>query len=120
MRPTHAAPVALLLAVLAGCTTDPSPAATTVEVVDFAFVPASLEVDAGTTVTWSNGDGFAHTVTGGTRDRPAGTFDGPLGDPAVHGGQGATFAVTFDEPGTYPYVCDLHPSMTGEVVVRDR
>ena len=31
--------------------------------------------------------------------------------------EGDTFAVTFDEPGTYAYYCDVHASMTGEMTV---
>jgi plastocyanin len=33
-------------------------------------------------------------------------------------GADATFAFTFDEPGTYAYFCRVHQSMTGEIVVR--
>jgi plastocyanin len=31
---------------------------------------------------------------------------------------GSTFERTFDQPGTYEYVCAVHPYMTGKVVVR--
>jgi len=78
------------------------------------FDPATITVPAGTTVTWTNEDGF-HTVTGG---------DGQA-DPASPVGKstlaeaGATARVTFDKPGTYPYFCEPHQSlgMKGEVVV---
>lgn len=142
MRPTHTLTLVLAIAVAtAGCAagsgdtpseTD-TPAATstpagtdadaagghTVEVVDFAFSPATLEITAGSEVTWTNEDSFSHTVTAGTPDEPTGEFDEPLGDPTAHEGKDATFTRTFDEPGTYAYFCDLHPSMTGEIVVSE-
>jgi plastocyanin len=50
-------------------------------------------------------------VTSGDPGDPDGTFDEPLG------AEGDTATVTFDEPGTFVYHCDLHRNMTGEVVV---
>ena len=88
-----------------------------VEIVNFVYTPETIEVTAGTTVTWTNNDSFAHTVTAGTPDAPTDLFDADLGDRTAAGNEGATFGHTFDEPGTYPYFCDLHPSMLGEVVV---
>lgn len=86
-----------------------------------AFKPGDLTVDAGATVTWKQTDAGAHTVTSGTvaqgaagvTEEPDGTFDS--GEIA----KGDTFEFTFDEPGTYPYFCTIHPAtMRGEVVVR--
>jgi len=72
----------------------------------FAFQPGSLEVAAGTTVTWTNDDPTQHTVTAGD-----GSFDsGALAS-------GATFSHTFDASGTFAYACAIHPTMTGTVVV---
>jgi plastocyanin len=77
-----------------------------VEIADFAFAPETVEVQAGTEVTWSNADPTAHTVT--ARD---GAFDsGPL-DPEDH------FATTFETPGTFQYFCQIHPTMRGLVRV---
>jgi plastocyanin len=130
VRP-HLTPLVLasaLTAVLAACapaTVSPrhdgadhavaATAAVTVE--DFAYSPARLEVPAGSTITWTNADGFAHTVTSGAPGAPDGAFDGPLGRPDQHDAAGTTVSATLDEPGTYPYFCDLHPSMTGTIVV---
>ncbi len=85
-----------------------------------AFKPAQLEVPAGTTVTWQQRDRGDHTVTsgtveqaaGGVTQQPDGLFDsGPVAT-------GDTFSHTFDEPGTYPYFCALHPAtMRGEIRV---
>ena len=90
----------------------PSVAATAAVVIDtFAFVPASLEVRVGTTVTWTNGDRIDHTVTSGEPDAPDGLFDGLLPD------KGTTFSWTFDEPGVYAYFCGIHPHMRGQITV---
>ncbi len=74
---------------------------------DIAFVPASITVTAGTTVTWTNEDGFDHTVK---------SEDGTFAE-SDNLGEGETFSVTFDEPGTYAIGCGIHPSMAGTVVV---
>lgn len=78
----------------------------TIRIVQFAFVAASLDVPAGTRITWTNDDPTPHTVTA-----DGGTFDSKQLDP------GATFAVLFDKPGTFTYHCDIHPTMVGTVVV---
>ena len=77
-----------------------------VAIADFAFAPPDLSVPAGTTVTWTNNDPLGHSVVAG--DDSFASDD--LGD-------GATFEFTFDEPGEYPYICGIHPSMTGTVTV---
>ncbi|HEX9093364.1 MAG TPA: cupredoxin family copper-binding protein [Coriobacteriia bacterium] len=80
-------------------------ASAAVEISGFAFAPGSVQVAVGGTVTWTNKDSAAHTVKG----------DGwGSGDLA----QGATFSNTFDKAGTYAYSCGIHPSMTGDVVVK--
>lgn len=81
-----------------------------VTIAGFAFEPPSIEVAAGDTVVWTNEDGVAHTVTAGEPGAAQDTFDESLD-------AGATAEISFDEAGTYPYFCAIHPSMTGEVVV---
>jgi plastocyanin len=81
-------------------------AGSSVDIADRAFGPATLEIAAGTTVTWTNNDGTAHTVTADD-----GSFDSENLDP------GATYSFTFDTPGTYTYHCDYHSSMTATIVV---
>lgn len=96
-------------------TPDTDPAAgggTQVAIDDFAFRPETVTVPAGTTITWSNDDATAHTVTAGDEDEPdPDTFDLAVDE------QGQTVAFTFDEAGTYAYYCELHPFMTGVVEV---
>jgi manganese oxidase len=78
---------------------------------NFVFVEDRVEIPVGTTVTWTNGDATTHTVTSGADDTDDDTFDS--GDI----GPGETFSHTFDDPGEFAYFCDIHPTMTGVVVV---
>lgn len=71
-----------------------------------AFTPTSITVSAGTTITWTNKDAVAHTVTSNT-----GVFSS--GSIATSG----TYSYLFSTAGTYPYHCTIHPSMTGTVTV---
>ncbi|MGH2535542.1 MAG: plastocyanin/azurin family copper-binding protein, partial [Thermomicrobiales bacterium] len=77
-----------------------------VNILDFAFDPGSLEVTVGTTVTWTNNDSAPHTVTA-----EDGRFDSGVIDP------GGTFSFTFDEEGSFPYLCTIHPRMTAAIEV---
>ncbi len=75
---------------------------------DFAFSPANVTVDVGVTVTWTNYDRVAHTVTS---DR-GNELDSELF------GQSEAFHHTFEEPGEFSYYCEPHPNMKGLVTVR--
>jgi plastocyanin len=86
----------------------PAPAGpNAVNVDNFAFAPAELTVPAGTTVTWTNHDEDPHNIVA-----EGGQFRSPTM------GSGATFSYTFATPGTYAYVCGIHPFMHGTVVVK--
>ena len=76
------------------------------------YLPYEPTVAVGTTITWSNDDTAAHTVTSGNVNAgPTGVFDSGL---FMAGG---TFEFTFDEAGTYDYFCMVHPWMTGIIHV---
>lgn len=77
-----------------------------VNIDNFAFVPATLTVRAGSTVTWTNHDEEPHTVA---------ASDGSFHSPGM--GTGGTFSHTFATAGTFDYVCSIHPMMHGTVVV---
>lgn len=78
-----------------------------VQIVDFEFEPPDLRVDAGTEVTFTNEDTSPHTATADDD-----SFDtGKVND----GGDSAS--VKLDEPGSYPYFCEFHPTMRGTVEV---
>ncbi|WP_268541697.1 cupredoxin domain-containing protein, partial [Candidatus Nitrosotenuis cloacae] len=76
------------------------------------FIPSDILVSVGSTVTWTNDDTAAHTVTSGTVESGAtGQFDSSLFM------AGKTFSVTFDTAGQYQYFCMVHPWMVGTVTV---
>ena len=83
----------------------PEPA---VDIVNFVFEPKSLTVKAGTTVTWTNEDAALHSI----KDTSA--LSTPV-SPDL--GQGATFSITYGQPGSYSYICGIHQYMTGAVQV---
>jgi plastocyanin len=98
------------LGLAAGCgdSTTTEPVATTEVSMakSYRFDPQRIEIDAGDTVTWTNDDNFTHTVqVDGQQDHKV--------------DRGDRVSITFDEPGTYEYVCTLHRrDMDGEVIVR--
>ncbi|MDH3340983.1 MAG: AAA family ATPase [Nitrosopumilus sp.] len=76
------------------------------------YVPYALRVNKDETVTWSNDDSAAHTITSGTPDGgPDGHFDSGLIM------TGSTFSHKFEQDGEYPYHCKVHPWMEGKVIV---
>jgi plastocyanin len=84
-----------------------APRGATVEIEAFAFAPATIEARVGQEVRWANHDPADHTVTQEGDGFDSGTL-----------AQGATFKATFDNPGEYRYICELHPGMKGKVVVK--
>ena len=77
------------------------------------FVPETLTVSKGTTITWTNGDSTLHTVTSGSAESGnSGTeFD------SSYLAAGKTFQHQFSTSGTFDYYCTLHPYMKGKVIV---
>ena len=82
------------------------------ETTNECYIPASVTVNVGDTVEWINSDTVVHLVTSGSiSGGPSGEFDSGL--IMVD----ASFAVTFEEPGSYDYFCLVHPWMIGDVQV---
>ncbi len=81
-------------------------AAASVTIQNFAYSPAVVHVLPGGTVTWTNKDATAHTVTDN-----GGSFDS--GNVAVDG----TFKRTFATAGTYTYHCSIHSMMPSATIV---
>jgi len=104
-----AALAAVLVAAGCGGSGVSGPAEKTTEVTmakSYRFDPERIEIRAGQTVTWTNEDNFTHTIQ----------VDG---DEDHEVDRGESVSITFDEPGTYHYVCTLHrKDMEGEVIVK--
>ena len=77
-----------------------------VSIANFAFAPGNVTVAPGATVTWSNDDGATHGLA---------YKDGAKGTDVLLPGQ--KFSRTYDKPGSYDYVCSVHPYMRGTVTV---
>ncbi len=125
MRTAHLKAALFILSALSlvgsGCSKDssnptyapapaPAPAApNTVSMTGMVFSPATITVPVGTTVTWKNNDGIAHTSTSDT-----GVWD--TGNMAA----GASTTTTFNTAGTFPYRCTYHATMgmKGTVIVQ--
>ena len=78
-----------------------------VQIANFRFEPQTVEIPAGSSVTWRNGDEEIHAVV---------AADGSFASPGMD--TDGTFTRAFPTPGTYAYRCALHPQMTGTIVVR--
>ncbi len=113
LRAAAIAALALALAPAAAGAAD-----STVGISNFTFSPAAVTVNRGDTVTWRfSGPDTNHTVT--ARPGQADTFESDPGVPeaTVNHSTGDTFAHTFNVPGTFSYLCRVHPGMTGTVRV---
>jgi hypothetical protein len=77
-----------------------------VRIVDFAYSPAGVTVNAGDTITWTNEDAAPHTATANDGSFDTGTLD-----------RGASGAHTFTAAGSFSYYCTIHPSMRATVTV---
>ena len=86
-----------------------APTTHTVEIRGMAFEPAVLTVAVGDTIVWINRDIVPHTATASGRVK----WDtGQLV-------QGQTGRYIAHAPGTARYVCTLHPTMHGKLIVKD-
>lgn len=87
-------------------TTKPGRSAS-VETKNFSFSPATVTIQKGGKVTWTNKDSVNHTVTADKGEFESGQLT-----------TDKSFSHTFNEAGTFKYHCSNHPYMTGEVVVK--
>ena len=84
----------------------PEPHAARIEVRDFTFSPVTVAVQADSSVTWTNLDPEPHTIA---------SEDGVFRSSAIDTNESFTFR--FERPGTYRYLCTIHPRMRGTVLV---
>ena len=73
---------------------------------DFKFTPATITIHAGDTITWTNVGPTEHTAT---------ASNGSFNTGILKKGQSGSH--TFTQPGTYAYICTIHPFMHGTIVV---
>lgn len=93
---------ALMLTV--ACTAHAQSSAT-VTIQGYAFQPQTVTVEKGGTVTWTNQDSVVHDVKFSDSDSPDLK-------------KGQTHTKTFDKAGTFDYICGIHPTMKGKVIVK--
>jgi plastocyanin len=77
-----------------------------VEIIDFAYDPDPVTIEEGGKVIWLNQDSAPHTATADDGSFDTGTLE-----------KGKLKSETFKEPGTYTYICSVHPDMHGTVEV---
>lgn len=77
-----------------------------VTIVDFAYDPDPVTIEEGGKVIWMNEDSAPHTATAEDGSFDTGTIE-----------EGKLKSETFKEPGSYPYICSIHPEMHGTVEV---
>jgi plastocyanin len=77
-----------------------------VEIDDFEYVPDPVTIEEGGKVIWINRDSAPHTATAEDGSFDTGTLE-----------EGKLASETFKKPGTYAYVCSIHPQMHGTVEV---
>lgn len=99
-----ATPAATPAASATPTSTTPAPAQASVEIKNFAFSPQDARVAKGGTVTWTNLDSTAHTIT----------FNGVQSQVLNNGD---TYTKTFNETGSFDYNCGIHTYMKGRVLV---
>lgn len=83
---------------------------------DFFFTPSTVTVTQGDTLKWTNKGTMIHTVKSGQNCTPDGRWGSNILSP------GDSFSMTFDETGTFPYICDvtIHCEvygMAGKIIV---
>ena|SRR5689334_1788982 len=107
---TRAALVAVLAwGGLARATLSMAGAPATIEINNFQFSPAEITIEPGTIVEWVNRDQTIHNIVLTTAR---------VASPGMDTGDHYTYQ--FNQPGDFPYLCALHPHMTGVVHVKPR
>lgn len=93
-------------------TTPSQPSASaTIVIKNFAFMPSSLTVSPGETVTVKNEDTAIHTVTA------VNPHNGAFDTGNIQTGSSKTFKAP-TAPGSYPYICTIHQFMHGTLIVK--
>jgi plastocyanin len=93
----------------------------TVDIEDFQFQPGEITVAAGESVTWVNQDSAPHAVWSEERRTGERAWQSVGGDPMARAPENLAAeeasTCTFPAPGTYAYLCGIHNTMVGSIVV---
>jgi plastocyanin len=99
-----------VMALLVGMSLPASAQTVNVLIRDYKFDPAVMEIRAGQTVKWTNGEKrTSHSIF----------FQGPSSVESDRLFPGESWERVFNKPGTYLYTCGPHPEMTGKVIVTE-
>ena len=112
--PASAAPASAAASVAASapaaggtpCAESASAGEVSVSIEGFAFKPADITAKVGQTITFTNGDSAPHTAT---------LDDGSCTTPHIN--TGSSDGLTFTAAGTYPFHCNVHPTMKGTITI---
>lgn len=110
MRHFKQAGVAALLGALTGLALSSQLAAqgaAAVTIAGFKFAPDTVTAAPNAAIAWTNKDSAPHQVVVSAKN---------LKTPVINGGQSAELKIS--EAGSYDYVCGIHPSMTGKIVIK--
>ncbi len=78
-----------------------------ISIIEFTFIPQNDTIATGDSVRWTNNGSLDHSSTSNTLIWDSGILV-----------QGQSFGYPFNlGPGSYPYYCKVHPSMTGTIVI---
>lgn len=97
----------MLLALACASALSQAESARVIAIDAMVFTPATLEVRQGERVTWKNADPFPHTVASN-----APSFRSP------EIASGKSWTMVARDKGSFDYICTLHPTMKGRLVVR--
>jgi plastocyanin len=89
---------------------NPVTATGSIDINNMMFTPSQITIAKGGTVTWTNNDSTAHTVTDDLSN-----VDGPASGDIQ---PGSTYSFTFNKTGSFQYHCSIHPYMRGTIVVK--
>lgn len=83
----------------------PAPTTRTVDISNSTFQPATITINAGDTVAWTNRDSIPHSIKG------QGFGSAPLAP-------NEAYQIPLTKAGTYDYSCGIHPNMQGKIIVQ--
>ena len=81
---------------------------TSVAITNFRFEPQEVQVPPGTKVAWINKDSATHKI------QDLSDLNIPISRDLP---EGYRYSIRYEKPGSYSYVCAIHPFMTGTVKV---